>query len=288
MSKGFSAPRIIRITSVFFVSMWVTFCFIQGYWATLGWSALFLSLGILVFISLRVTKIKQSWMETLSSSTWRAIRLGELPQLDRNELERLTREWEALGFVQRGDFLSECTKPKYGAQFSRLFENESEGAVVELAQGLLPKRTVSFTSVIESFWGEEEREQLLRQVKDSSQVTSPLPSVFLPHAQNLTLWLLATSSAAPGAYESLFRQPRLLVARLEASTPPVHLWHAHQKRCVLLSRRLGAQVLRGELVPLMWAHSRMTNLLMLQRLKAIPIWTLLRCNFVRLFLYYRT
>ncbi|BCM91399.1 hypothetical protein IAD21_03271 [Abditibacteriota bacterium] len=215
----------------------------------------------------------------------------EFALLDLPELERLTGEWEALGFVRRGDFGWYSANTRLGTSFSRLFEHQSEGAIVEVLQQFTPLKTLPFTSLIESFWGE--RDGVLRQAHELERATTaraplaaPTPTTPAPQAEetsaeDFAMWALVTHNRASNRYFPLLRHPRILGARLDANTSTGQMWQLHQERSALVEARLGQTTLRGDLSTLIHAFTRIINESSARRVRATPAWKLARLSLNR-------
>ncbi|RYX83165.1 hypothetical protein EON83_15765 [bacterium] len=245
--------------------------------------------GLLIGLVVYAFRLKRLLISALSSRNRRAARADEFKFLDSPELERLTRQWEALGFVQCGEFTDGNDAQN---SFTRLFEHGSEAAVVELTQQFLGAKALPLSSSVTSLWGDPEVrthvEQLAQRLDEITDSTAPLASPSsastaapAPEVDELPLWLLITHNHAPNRYSPLFRQPRVIGARLPQNSSAADIWHAHLERSKLIEARLKKPLFRDELPLLIYAAGRVTSALIVKRLKATPLWKFIPYRFAR-------
>ncbi len=259
---------------------WAFYSSFLGNWRPFQFIVIGLGIGVAIGVVISPVIIKRMLITMFSSYSYRPAHLDEFPHLDLPALERLTTQWESLGFVQRGDFLGNSANPKLGTWFSRQFEHQSEGAVVTLMQQFTPTKTLPLNSSVTSLWGQREgaqrdRLELERIAAAIPPIASPLPPA--PEKQppdDLKFWASATHNRAPNRYFRLMRHPRVLGVRLEANTSPAQMWQFHRERATLIETRLGMAALRGDLPALLYAHGRVLNAILLRRIKATPAWKL--------------
>lgn len=225
-------------------------------------------------------QVKRMLITMFSSSDYRPATADEFPNLDVPELERLTTEWESLGFVQRGDSEGYSANPKLGNWFSRVFENESEGAIVQVLQQFTPTKTLPFNSSVASLWGQSDSEPSDRlELEHRAEVIPPIASPLSPQPQKpvsdqLNFWSYSTHNRAPNRYFRVMKHSRVLGARLDPTTTPAQMWEFHQKRAALINARLGTAALRGDISPLLRAHGRVLGDILVRRLRKTPSWKL--------------
>lgn len=209
--------------------------------------------------------------------------LDDFRGLDTTELECLTREWQHLDFVPIGDYSIQALAPAPNSPslFVRFLEHES-GAILQIIQ-LPSPGPLPFVFQLQSFWGESEREPLLRQSRQrfgalpsDAPLAEPNPTAELalspPIVPDLKIWSLLTYNAsykrARSRYAEFLRHPRVLRCRLDGSATPAQLWQAHQEHCALIEARLGEPTLKGHLLPLFCAHHEALSAFISSRLKA--------------------
>lgn len=233
----------------------------------------FLVLGAFALAVSSCLHLKKLFVAAYRPNPSRGARPDEFSRLERDGLEQLTREWEALGFEQRGDHASGEDR-RVGAVFSRRFEHPGEGAVVEIAQHLAPLRTMPWTSSATSFWGQHEPVLAAARTLESTGVpplSAPVTSDE-PSDVESRLWVFVTHNRAPNRFWVLLRQSRLLSLRLEPGASPEAIWRAHRERRALIEARLGEPHLRGDLMALLEAHAVVLRASSLRRLSRTPAW----------------
>lgn len=249
-----------------------------------------LALGILIVLVLYPFRLRQVLIKVFSSSSQRPAKPEEFPLLDNDKLERLTQEWQGLGFVPIGDFAGGEANPKIGTTFLRIFQHNSEGTLLEMMQQFTPQRTLPLYSSLMSLWGEGEREPLLRlahsleqSVAMNAPLAAPDSSSSLKRAvgdDELKIYLQLTHNRPPSRIYPLLRHPRVLSARTPIGASPEQLWQLHQSRCALVSARLGTPPLQSDLLALMRAHARVLGAIMVGQLRKISLWRIASLQFV--------
>lgn len=283
--------KIVARVIVFAVLAWGIYGALQGDWSVFQTLLNGVAVGFAILLAMLPLNIKRAFIKGYSSPSYRPARSDEFPRLDTAELERLTREWEELGFLQSKDVAGGEATPRLGIAFSRLMEHQTEGVLVEIAQQFLPTKTLPFSCNLVSFWGEDEREaveQGAQNLQLSAATASPLaspdgstpPQPTLQDA-NLKMWTLVTHNRAPNRLFALLRHPRVLGARLEKDASPAQLWQTHQQRVALVNARLGMAPLRGDLPALLHDHALVVSALCLRRLQKTSVWKIARVQFAR-------
>ena len=283
LKKGTPARRLLLVASSLYLIgyfVWGVGYAQKGDWTVLEFIPFLLVFAFCFLLVMYCLQVKRMLITMFSSYDYRSATPDEFPDLDALELERLTTEWESLGFAQRGDSEGYSANPKLGNWFSRIFENESEGAIVQVLQQFTPTKTLPFNSSLASLWVQSDQQQsdrleLERRAEAIPPIASPLP----PQPQKLVsdqlnFWSYSTHNRAPNRYFGIMKHPRVLGARLEPTATPAQMWEFHQKRAALIETRLGTTALRGDIAPLLRAHGRVLNDILARRLRKTPAWKL--------------
>lgn len=278
MNKSAPWRRLIALLIWFAILVWALYSFLLGDWSGLRGIAIGAIMGLAIILVMYPIRVKQMLLTIFSSYDHRSGTPDQFPNLDLPELERLTAEWELLGFVQRGDSEGYSANPKLGNWFSRVFENEGEGAIVEVMQQFTPTKALPLSSSVVSLWGQSNQVQSDRlELESRAEAIPPIASPLPPSAQapkpisdHLNFLSSSTHNRSPNRYFRVMRHPRVLGARLEPTLSPEQMWQFHQKRVALIDARLGTPALHGDLTPLLRAHGRVLNDILVRRLRKTP------------------
>ena len=248
--------------------VWLNRLYLAGIIVFAAWRAwqgdFFIALSVLVGLVIgfcaRPFILKRALLNSLARWDARPASIEEFPRLDRERVERLQREWEALGFEACGVFAGGNNNPA----FSLLLRHPTEGAIAEVSQVFLLKRALPVVCGAFSYWGdaraiEELAAELSREEGGLAPLSSPQNTAPLRERvigeDELKVWSYATHNRASNAYWKVLRHPRVLGTRLPPNTHPAELWRVHLERRAHLDERIPAPRIENDLVRVMQTHA---------------------------------
>jgi hypothetical protein len=141
-------------------------------------------------------------------------RLDDYPQFDRAQMEEKTRELEALGFSQLGDFSLQGKSVKNVSIFARLLVNADGDCFAEVHQQAVAK-LLPVTVTLFSFFGEGPPVGAVAP----HPIGAPLPSPSSDESPPVEGWSYATINVKSSVILRMLRHPRGLSRRMLGATP---------------------------------------------------------------------
>lgn len=226
---------------------------------------------------LRPILLKRALVASLGAWRVHPASPDEFPRLDRERVELLARELEALGFQKRGTFANGHKNPA----FSLLLEHPTEGAIAEVSQVFVLKRALPVMCAVFSYWGDAGSLQRFAARLAPDEVAAPLSSPEgtaprLPERvigeEELPVWNYGTHDRPTNVYWKVLRHPRVLGTRLPPGTAPAELWRVHLERRAVLNKRIPAPRVEGDLVQVTHAHTQVITQLWRALARRAALW----------------